>query len=118
MVDMSRMPRADIRVRFDVYRKNPSDMFDRGILLIDRTFLRRWLSGQGVDYKTFMQTIDDESALATPKSQKAYLGKDTPAKLGQSYVIGINLSHPRLVGILDAAETAAEDLVIGQIKAV
>ena len=118
MVDTARMPRADIRVRFDVYRNKPSDMFDKGVVLVDRTFLRRWLSSNGVDYRTFIQQMEDESAIATPKSQKAYLGKDTPVKLGQTYVVGLNLSHPRLVGILDAAEAAAEDLVLGQIKAV
>jgi hypothetical protein len=46
------------------------------------------------------------------------LGKDTPTKLGQSYVIGINLNHPRLSGILDAADGTMDDLTLGKLSVV
>lgn len=118
LFDTSRLPRGDIRVRFDVYRNGPNDGFDRGTLLIDRTFLRKWLSSQGLDYKRFMQEIQDDGADATPRSKKGYLGKDTPVKLAQTYVVGINLSHPRLQGVLDDAEETVDDLMFGQLRAV
>jgi hypothetical protein len=38
--------------------------------------------------------------------------------LGQAYVVGINLNHPRLQGILDDADVAAEDLLQGQLQMV
>ena len=76
------------------------------------------MSVRGCDYKSFTQELAEESVIATPKSQKAYLGKDTPVKLGQSYVIGINLNHPRLMGILDAVESNIEDLTQGKFKLV
>lgn len=117
-VDMSRLPRADIRVRFDVFRNSPADSFNKGTILIDRTYFRKWLSAQGVDYKRFMAEMNEESAIATPRSQKAYLGKDTPIKLAQCYVVGINLNHPRLMTILDDADTSAENLAFGQLQAV
>ena len=117
-VDLSRMPRADIRVRFDIYRNSEVEEFDRGTILIDRTHFRKWLSVRGADYKSFTQELAEENVVATPKSQKAYLGKDTPVKLGQTYVIGVNLNHPRLMGILDAVESNVDDLTQGKFKLV
>ena len=117
-MDFSRVPRSDIRIRFDLYRKSAGDFFERGTILMDRTHFRRWLASRGSDYKMFLQDMQDEDALATPKSSKAYLGKDTNTKLGQCYVLGININHPRLIGILDNADQAVEDLAYGQIKLV
>jgi hypothetical protein len=115
-LDLSRVPRDEIRLRFDFYRKTIADEVDRGTLMIDRTHFRRWLAQGGFDYKTFMHDITEEHILATPKSSKAYLGRDTPIKLGQSYVIGVNLNHPRLQGMLNDADQALEDLAFGQMK--
>lgn len=117
-VDFSRLPKADIRVRFDLFRKGSADIFSHGTVMFDRTHFRRWLSARGADYKTFLNDMQNEHALASPKSNKAYLAKDSPIKLGQSYVIGINLSHPRLVGILNDADQAFEDMAYGKLKSV
>ena len=116
MVDFSRVPRGELRVRFEMYRKTNGDVFSHGTVMLDRTHFRRWLAQRGADYKTFMGEMQDESVIATPKSNKAYLGKDSPIKLGQSYVIGVNLTHPRLQGILSDADQAIEDMAYGQLK--
>jgi len=118
IADFSRIPRGELRVRFEMHRKTNGDMFTHGTVMLDRTHFRRWLANRGADYKTFMAELQVENVIATPKSQKAYLGKDSPIKLGQSYVIGVNLTHPRLQGILSDAEQAIEDLAYGQLKAV
>ena len=117
-MDYSRIPRGEIRVRFDFYRKNSADSIDRGTIMVDRTHFRRWLAQHGADYKTFINEFTEENVLATPKSQKAYLGKDTPVKLGQAYVIGVNLNHPRLQGMLTDADEAVDNLAYGQLKVV
>jgi len=114
--DFTRVPRGELRIRFDLYRKSPADMFSNGTMLIDRTHFRKWISQKGNDYKSFTKELDAEGIIATPKSQKAYLGKDSPIKLGQCYVLGINLNHPRLHGILDDADQAVEDLAYGKMK--
>lgn len=116
-VDFSRLPRAGVLVRFDLYRKTTGDYFDSGTVLFDRVHFRRWLASRGVDYKTFIQELTDEGVVATPKSNKAYLGKDSPIKLGQSYVIGVNLNHPRLQGILDKENQQTDDVMLGQLRA-
>jgi hypothetical protein len=85
--------------------------------MFDRAHFRRWLASRGADYKSFIQELTDESVIATPKTQKAYLGKDSPIKLGQTYVVGVNLNHPRLHGILDKESQTAEDLALGQLRA-
>lgn len=116
MVDFSRVPRGELRVRFEMYRKTSGDVFSHGTVMLDRTHFRRWLAQRGADYKTFMGEMQDESVIASPKSNKAYLGKDSPIKLGQSYVIGVNLAHPRLQGILSDADQAIENMAYGQLK--
>jgi hypothetical protein len=117
-MDYNRIPRGEIRVRFDFYRKTMAEPVTRGTLIIDRTHLRRWLADRGADYKTFVGEFTTENIIATPKSNKAFLGKDTPVKLGQSYVIGVDLNHPRLTGMLTDADEAVENLAYGQLKAV
>jgi hypothetical protein len=117
-MDYNRIPRGEIRVRFDFYRKSSAEAISHGTIMLDRTHFRRWLAQRGADYKTFINEFVDESVLATPKSNKAYLGKDTPVKLGQSYVIGVNLNHPRLLGMLTDADEAIDNLAYGQLKAV
>jgi hypothetical protein len=118
MIDFSRLPRGELRVRFELHRRTSGDVFSHGVVLLDRAHFRRWLSVRGADYKSFMGELQDENIIATPKSNKAYLGKDSPIKLGQSYVIGVNLNHPRLQGILSDADQALEDMAYGQLKAV
>jgi hypothetical protein len=116
--DFSRIPRGDIRIRLDVFRKSAAEPFDKGTMMIDRTHFRKWLSMRGADYKTFKQELVDENVMATPKSEKASLGKDTPVKLAQTYVIGVNLTHPRFQSLLDNADIEAEDLSYGQLQVI
>ena len=118
MVDYSRIPRGELRVRFELHRRTSGDVFSHGVVMVDRTHFRRWLAQRGADYKTFMGELHEENVVASPKSNKAYLGKDSPIKLGQTYVIGVNLNHPRLQGILSDADQAIEDLAYGQLKVV
>jgi hypothetical protein len=117
-MDYNRIPRGEVRVRFDFYRKSSADPITHGTVMLDRTHLRRWLAMRGADYKTFVNEFASEGIIATPKSNKAYLAKDTPIKLGQSYVLGLNLNHPRLQGILSDADEALDNLAYGQLKAV
>ena len=118
MRDNNRPYIADIMVRYDLYRKTYDGKFESGTVLIERTKLRRWLSNRGYDYKAFVQEFEVEGIVATPKSQKAYFGKDVGIKIPQCYVVGINLNHPRLMGILDDADHSVTDLTHGQLKVV
>jgi hypothetical protein len=72
-----------------------------GVVYLERTQFRRWLAEQGESPHEFVKLIKAEGADATPQSGKASLGKHTDIRLPQSYVVGIHLQHPRLVGILD-----------------
>lgn len=113
-----RMPRSEVRVRFDVYRKASNGIFDHGTVMVDRTHFRHWLAHNSVDYRNIMATYEKEGIVVPVKNNKAYLGKDTPIKLGQSYVTALNLNHPRLQGILDAADQAYDTMMLGQLKVV
>jgi hypothetical protein len=118
MRDNNRPYIADILVRYDLFRRTYDGKFESGTVLVERTKLRKWLSTRGYDYKAFVQEFELEGIIATPKSQKAYFGKDVGIKIPQCYVVGINLNHPRLLGILDDADQAVTDLTYGQLKAV
>ena len=95
-----------------------SGIFESGTVLIERTKLRRWLSQRGHDYKAFLREFESEGIMVTPKSEKAYLGKDVGLKIPQCYVVGINLNHPELLGILDDAQQPIANLMPGQLQAV
>jgi len=116
--DYSRIPKSDIRIRIEVFRKSPADPFDKGTMLFDRTHFRKWLSTRGADYKSFKDELIAENVNATPKSEKASLGKNTPVRLSQTYVVGFNLSHPELLGVLETADVNADELTFGQMQAV
>lgn len=116
--DMQRIPRGEIRARYDIYRSGTAAKFTSGTLLLDKVHFRKWLSSRGGDYRNFCDTIDHAGVDATPSSKKAMLGKNTPIKLPQSYVLGINLSHPRLKDVLNNAEEATDSMTLGQMRAV
>lgn len=118
MPDMSRCPRGELRARFDVYRVKHSDPFNRGSLLLDSKHFRKWLSMRGADYKTLVTELDAERINVTPKSGRANIGKDTPIKVGSMYVLGIDLTHPRLIGILNDADDAMERIAQSKLKVV
>jgi hypothetical protein len=65
-----------------------------------------------------LQEINDQQINATPASGKSSLGRDSPIKLPQTYVVGVNLNHPRLQGILEDADEAVDNLTYGQLKVV
>jgi DNA primase len=117
--DFSRhLPHGELRIRFDVHRSTPVASFDRGTVLLDRKHFKTWLAMRGADYRTIMKEIAEQGVDATPKTGKAYLGKDTPIKLGQQYVVGVNLSHPRLVGILTDMDDAMVQAALGGLSVV
>lgn len=119
MRDNTRPYIDEVVIRYDFYRKNFNDVYHGGTVLIERTALRKWLSRRGVDFKGFMREFEEEGIVATPKSQKAYFGKDIGLKIPQCYVVGINLNHPRLQGVLDdAASQPVENLMHGQLRVV
>ena len=115
---LSRMPREEVRVRYDIHRKDSGSPFDHGSLTLDRTHFRKWLVTRQANYKDIMETLRADGVLIPVKADKAYLGRGTDIKMGQSYVVRINLSHPRLKGILDEAGTAYESELFGKLQAV
>jgi len=117
-LDFTREPRNTIRARFDVYRTVASDDFDHGTIMIVQPPLKKWLAARGVDWSTFKKHFADEGIDATPVSKKFTVGKNTAFKLGQQYVLGLNLCHPELTSHLSDADAAAESLVLGQMQEV
>lgn len=105
--DLTRLPRSEMHIRFDLYRQTITDPFDRGVVLFDRRHFRTWLATRGGDFRTVIRDITAAGVNATPQSEKSFLGKDTNIKLGQQYVVGISLNHDRLIGVLNDADAVA-----------
>ena len=119
LYDPTRLPRAEVRVRIDLHRKDRMAKNDRGILLVDKSHLRRWMASRGGDWKKFTDTLVAESMDATPASKKAILGRGIPElRLPQTYVIGINIAHDRLHTLLENEDDRPESLTLGQLRAV
>lgn len=117
-VDTTRCPRGEVHVRFEVYRAKFDAPWDSGIMYIDKSHFNKWLAMRGADYKTLVSVIDREGINRTPKSGRAMLGKNTPIKVGMMYVLGVDLTHPRLVGILNDADEAMERIAATRLKVV
>ena len=99
--DLQRLPRNSVRVRIDAYRAKGSTNIKQAVMLLDRTHFRRWYAQKGQNPREFLAVLKDMGADATPASQKASLGKHTPLAIPQTYVIGIDLTHPRMSDVLD-----------------
>jgi hypothetical protein len=116
--DYTRLPRSGIRIRVDVYRSSPGGNFTHGTLMLDRTHFRTWLVANRHDIDKVRDDLAKEGIEATPKSNKYSIGKDTPIKVGQIYVLGLSLNHDRLQGILNDADDTVDNLTYGQLQAV
>lgn len=116
--DFTRLPRGDVRARIQVWRKDNGVNFSRGILYVDRTHFRHWISSNGYDYRSFAKEIAQANADASPRHNKAYLAKDTPIKLPQSYVLGFDLAHTRLEGMLNDVSEAYDQAAFSKLKLV
>ena len=113
-----RLPKGEVNVRLDVTRPNSNEPYDRGTMMLNRTHFNRWMSARGEDHKWFREFMGEEGADVTPASKKMSLGKDTPIKIAQSYVIGLNLQHPKLRSLLDKASRESDDATMGHLYSV
>lgn len=106
--DTERTPRGDVRVRMDLYRQNAASPFDRGTIMVDRAHFKVWLANKRGDFKTITREL---VALGLTKNNgvRAYLGKDTPIRIPQAYVLQIDMDHDRLRGLLNSADANAID---------
>ena len=115
-VDQARLPRGEIKARFDVYRKGPMDKFDRGTVMIVRKGFRTWLASNGYDYSRLCKELVTVGADATPATKRCVLSRDTGLKAGQHYVVGINLNNIEMLGFLDNIQQSSDDLTLGRLE--
>jgi hypothetical protein len=119
VIDANRAPRGSIFIRQEVHRQSHKDPFDTGLMYIDKEHFRAWLSENGGDIKNVVSELMKENIYTVPKSKKAVLSKDLQGtRLPQVTVIGVDLRHPRLAGILDDAAGAASSIAQPQLSLV
>ena len=116
--DSQRLPRGPIKVRFDVYRNTPAAEFDKGSVMVERTFFKEWLDARSFSWKRLTGDVKASGGDATPAGKRCVLSKDTSLKAGQQYVVGINLNLPEMHGYLSVAQQAAEEMTLGQLGVV
>ena len=117
-VDQYRIPRGEIKARFDVYRTGRLDKFNRGTVMLVRKNFKTWLASNGYDWNHLVKEVADCGANATPSSKRCNISKDTALKAGQHYVLGINLNNIEMLGFLDDIQQSAEDMTLGQMSTV
>ena len=113
-----RVPYEGVSARLDVYRATTSAPCTSGTLMMDRKNFREWLAKKGLDYNDIMTELNSHSIIVTPASNKASLGKDTMIRLPQTYVIVVNLVHPRLSMAINNADEQALNASVSQFKLV
>ena len=111
-VDQNRLPRGEVRARFDVYRNSVMDKFDRGTVMLVQKPFKQQVSAKGYDFNTLRKEVKAEGIDATPPGRRTWLGRNTGLKLGQQYVLGINLNHPLMLGHLEDIEQTAGELTL------
>lgn len=115
LVDYQRLPRNSVRVRIDAYRNTGSTDITKAVMMLDRTHFRKWYADKGQNPREFVSTLQAENADVTPSSQKGTLGKNTPLAIPQTYVIGIDLTHPRMAGVLDDVVEASKQVDLNNV---
>jgi hypothetical protein len=118
ITDLTRLPRGEITVRYDVYRKSTSDPFSHGTVLVDNVRFKRWCNERNYDYKAVSTEIKGAGADATPRTRKGLLTKDTGIQGAQVYVFGVKMNHPVFAGVFEGADAAVESLTFGQFTVV
>jgi len=117
-VDPYRVPRGEVKARFDVYRTDPMGKYDRGTVMIVRKQFKQWVSSRGYDFNTLRSEVAKENIDATPHTKRISISKDTSLKIGQQYVLGINLNHPYMNHYLDVAQQTADEMTLGEMTVV
>ena len=118
ITDLTRLPRGEITVRYDVYRKSTSDPFSHGTVLVDNVRFKRWCNERNYDYKAVSTEIKGTGADATPRTRKGLLTKDTGIQGAQVYVFGVKMNHPIFTGVFEGADAAVDSLTFGQFAVV
>jgi len=116
--DYTRIPRSGIRIRVDVYRNTSGGNFTHGTIMVDKMHFKQWITANRGDFNQITKDFEKEGVDATPKSGKYSMGKDTPVKIGQTYVFGVSLGHDRLQGILNDADDNVDNMAFGQLQVV
>ena len=113
-VDLTNAPRGSVYVRYDIHRRAVGSPFDRGYVYLDRNHFKRWLSENGLDYRTTRRDLTIAGATDGARDgRRISLGKQTSYRMPQRTVICLNLMHPRLVGILKEVDDRKLDADLG-----
>jgi hypothetical protein len=118
ITDLSRLPRGEVLIRYDVHRKSTSDACTHGTVLVDNVRFKRWCSDRGYDYKAVMLEIKSTGSDATPRSRKAMLTKDTGINGAQVYVFGLKMNHDVFAGVFEGADASTDSLTYGQFAVI
>ncbi len=114
-IDANRVPRGEVKARFDVYRASMSDKFDHGTVMLVRKQFKQWVSSRGYDYNTLCKEVASGGADATPSGKRFVISRNTSLKIGQQYVLGVNLNNEWMRGYLDEIQHNVEDVTLGQV---
>jgi hypothetical protein len=118
ITDLTRLPRGEVLVRYDVHRRSTSDPFSHGTVMVDNVRFKRWCSERRYDFKAILAEINGNGSDATPRSRKALLTKDTGIQGAQVYAFGVKMNHPVFSGVFEGADAAVDSLTFGQFAVV
>lgn len=106
--------RHGVYIRFELYKKNMNDVPDSGVLMVDKSHFRRWITSKSGDYREFVKDMDNMGALAFEEGRRQYLTKHTSIRTGQARVVGLNLSIPELSFMIENKDREV-DIKLAQV---
>ena len=113
--DLTRLPKTEIVIRYNLFKKTPKDKkFERGIVYLDRSNFTKWATANGFDQRKVRKDMEDVGLIKQPTSDRYSMGRDTPIKTAQVYVLGIILMHPRFASLLNDLDT--HEGALGELK--
>ena len=99
VMDENRKPVDTIRIRYDIHI-DKNGVASRGLVTVDRTHFREWVTVAGHDYASFSKSLYAMGVLVSKANERATLSKNTPFKIPQKRVVKLKLGHPSLNSIL------------------
>jgi hypothetical protein len=106
ILDLTNMPRDEVFMRIELFRKKVSDKFGMGYLFVDRSNFRKWAANQGVDINSFLSYMEKKGAYIKTggKDERISLTRGSSMQTMQTYVLKFNLTAEGFEGLLDVVD--------------
>jgi hypothetical protein len=106
---------SGIHIRFELYKPDNQSAPDSGILMLDKSHFRKWLTSKSGDYREFISDMDSMGIMAYEEGKRQYLAKHTEIRTGQTRTIGLDMNNTQLQFLIENKEQEPELSVVSSV---